>query len=99
MNDRGLGDVVPPDPRFWTESSDRGNVQHDSPVLLHPLVPRRRGVGDDGGLIDLVGLLHQRVTDVDEGAEVGIRPGVVDEDIERSEVRNRLVHQVIGTRA
>ena len=64
-------------------------------MLSHPLMPRGCTMRDNRRLIDLVGLLHEGVADVDQGTEIGICSRVVDENIERTEVLDRSGHQAI----
>jgi len=45
-------------------------------VLTHPLVPRRRTVGQNRGLINLVRLLHLRIADVTSGPKWGLVPAL-----------------------
>ena len=96
VDNRRLGDVVPPDARFGTETTHRRDVEDHATVFAHPLVPRRGGMGDNGSLIDLVRLLHSSVIDIDERAEIGVRAGVVDQDVEASELLDGLSHEPIG---
>jgi hypothetical protein len=58
-------------------------------MFCHPLMPRRRGVGDDGRLVYLVRLLHSSVVNVDEWPKIWIRASVVDEDVQTAETLQR----------
>ena len=69
-------------PAFAAEPADRGDVQHDAAVVLHPGLPRGLGPYERSAEVDLERLVVAAEVDVDARPEVGVGRGVVDEDVE-----------------
>ncbi len=96
MDERRLGDVVNADVRMCTKAANRRDVDDDTAVLFHVLVPAQLAEHQGSGQVDFERLVPAGEVSVDDWSVVGPSARVVHQDVDAAETLHACADDPFG---